>query len=145
MAISASSLLVRDMPGGFDPSFVHFEPTLPPFHGPGGIQPPQGLIEGRMHPHEWKLVSFQHFVGLLHLAAPAGPFRAYAARPTLCTQSHIDECHRHSVRPGLALCRRTHPPMHTHARIAYMCNIPLFVSHPMGKTPCVMVEHAMLT
>ena len=56
-AISALSLLVRDTPGGFDPSFVLFKPTFPPF-GPGGMQPPQGLIERRMHPHEWKLVSF---------------------------------------------------------------------------------------
>ena len=36
--------------------------------------------------------------------------------------------------------------MHTYARIAYRCaEYLLFVSHPMGKTPCVMVEHAMLT
>ena len=98
-----------------------------------------------MHPHEWKLVSFQHFVGLRHFAAPAGPFRAYATRPTLCTQSHIDECHRHSVGPDwppaggrILPCTLMHA-LHTCATYLF------FVSHPTGKTPCVMVEHAMLT
>ena len=57
----------------------------------------------------------------------------------------LDECHRHSASPDWPLPGGRILPctlMHAlHACATYL----FFVSHPTGKTPCVMVEHAMLT
>ena len=58
------------MPEGLTPLLFFFEPTLPPFDGPGGNQLPQGLIAIAEH-DGCKLSLLQHFVGLLRSAGPA--------------------------------------------------------------------------
>ena len=133
-ACPLQDLLVRDMLEGLTPLSFFFKPTLPPLR-PGGMQPPQGLIERRMRMNGSWLAS-NILLAYCILILPQDHFEPAQQGPR--TQSHIDKCHNILCGPNWLCRRRILPCTFTHA--LHMCNIPLFCLAPTGKTPYVMVE-----
>ena len=90
-----------------------------------------------MRPHEWQLVSSQHFVSVSKLPQDRGP-RSARNRTLTNAIGILSGPNGPSAGGRILPCTFMHA-LHTCA------TYPFFVSRPMGKTPYVMVEHAMLT
>ena len=101
---------------------------------------PQGQIT--QLPKSVLMSCSQHFVGLLHLETPAGHFEHTQRGPrsarnrTLTNAIGILSGPNGPSAEGRLPCTFMHA-LHTCA------TYPFFVLRPMGKTPYVMVKHAM--